>query len=43
MAALRNLAVGILRLCGQVDIAAVLRHNASDATRPLTLLGITCP
>jgi hypothetical protein len=43
MASLRNLAVGILRLGGQVNFAAALRHNARDATRPLTLLGITCP
>jgi hypothetical protein len=43
MATLRNLAVGILRLRGQTNIAAALRHNARDATRPLALLGITCP
>lgn len=42
LATLRNLAVGILRSCGQVNIAAALRHNARDATRPLALLGITC-
>jgi Penicillin amidase len=43
MASLRNLAVGILRFCGQVNIAAALRRNARDATRPLSLLGITIP
>jgi predicted transposase YbfD/YdcC len=43
MASLRNLAAGTLRACGQVNIAAALRHNARDATRPLTLLGITDP
>jgi hypothetical protein len=43
MASLRNLAVGILRLCGQVNIAAALRRNARHATRPLGLLGVTIP
>jgi hypothetical protein len=42
MATLRNLAIGILRLCGQVNVATALRHNARDTTRPLALLGITC-
>src|SRR6266545_3840734 len=28
MATLRNLAIGILRLCGHTSIAAALRHNA---------------
>jgi predicted transposase YbfD/YdcC len=41
MASLRNLVVTILRLRGQTNIAAALRHNARDATRPLALLGIT--
>ena len=41
MASLRNLMVAILRLRGQTNIAAALRHNARDATRPLALLGIT--
>jgi DDE_Tnp_1-associated/Transposase DDE domain len=31
MASLRNLAVGILRACGQRNIAAALRRNARDA------------
>jgi hypothetical protein len=35
MASLRNLVVGILRLHGQANIAAALRRNARDATRPL--------
>jgi predicted transposase YbfD/YdcC len=43
MACLRNLAVGILRAHGWRNIAAALRHNARDATRPLALLGITSP
>jgi predicted transposase YbfD/YdcC len=34
MACLRNVAVGILRLRGDGNIAAALRHNARDATRP---------
>jgi predicted transposase YbfD/YdcC len=43
MASLRNLAIAILRLHGAGNIAAALRRNARDATRPLTLLGITNP
>jgi hypothetical protein len=34
MACLRNVAVGILRLRGDGNVAAALRHNARDATRP---------
>jgi predicted transposase YbfD/YdcC len=41
MASLRNLAITILHHTGHTNIAAALRHNARDATRPLTLLGIT--
>jgi hypothetical protein len=40
MASLRNLVVGILLLHGQANIAAGLRRNARDATRPLALLAI---
>ncbi|WP_224389090.1 ISAs1 family transposase [Pseudonocardia sp. ICBG1293] len=36
MAALRNLAITALRLTGTTNIAAVLRHHARDAHRPLT-------
>ena len=43
MASLRNLAIGILRAHGHRNIAAALRRNAHDATRPLALLGITSP
>jgi predicted transposase YbfD/YdcC len=43
MASLRNLAIGILRARGDRNLAAALRRNARDATRPLTLLGITSP
>jgi predicted transposase YbfD/YdcC len=43
MASLRNLAIGILRAHGHRNIAAALRRNARDATRPLALLGITSP
>jgi predicted transposase YbfD/YdcC len=43
MASLRNLAIGILRAHGDRNIAAALRRNARDATRPLALLGITSP
>ena len=40
MASLRNLAISALRLAGQHNIAAALRHMARHPTRPLTLLGI---
>jgi len=40
MASLRNLAISILRLTGKTNIAAALRHNARDYTRPLQLLQI---
>jgi hypothetical protein len=40
MASLRNLAIGALRLAGSANIAAALRHNSRDPTRPLTALGI---
>jgi hypothetical protein len=43
MASLRNLAIGILRLRGDHNIAAALRRNARDATSVLPLLGITSP
>jgi hypothetical protein len=43
MASLRNLAIGILRSRGHRNLAAALRRNARDATRPLALLGITGP
>jgi hypothetical protein len=35
MATLRNLAIGILRVCGHTSIAAALRHNARNAIRVL--------
>ncbi|MEV0410685.1 ISAs1 family transposase [Streptomyces sp. NPDC050448] len=41
MAALRNLAIGALRLTGCDNIAAGLRKHSRDATRPLATLGIT--
>ena len=41
MAALRNAAIGILRLAGVTNIAAANRYHARDSTRPLALLGIT--
>ncbi|QSB14172.1 ISAs1 family transposase [Natronosporangium hydrolyticum] len=41
MAALRNAAIGILRITGVTNIAAANRHHARDSTRPLALLGIT--
>lgn len=41
MAALRDAAIGALRLNGATNIAAANRHHARDSTRPLTLLGLT--
>jgi predicted transposase YbfD/YdcC len=41
MAALRNAAIGALRLAGITNIAAAARHHARNANRPLALLGIT--
>jgi predicted transposase YbfD/YdcC len=38
MASLRNLAITILRLAGETNIAAALRYHASDPNRPLTAL-----
>ncbi|MEU7602699.1 ISAs1 family transposase [Streptomyces sp. NPDC041003] len=37
MATWRNLAIGALRLAGSTNIAASLRRNARDASRPLAL------
>lgn len=41
MAALRNTAIGALRLAGNTNIAAAHRHHARNPNRPLALLGIT--
>jgi hypothetical protein len=41
MAALRDAAIGALRLAGVTNIAAATRHHARDSTRPLALLGLT--
>jgi hypothetical protein len=41
MAALRDLAVGVLCRAGPANLAAVLRHHARDPHRPLASLGIT--
>ncbi|MEU7890844.1 ISAs1 family transposase [Microbispora bryophytorum] len=41
MANLRNLAISALRLAGETNIAQALRRLGRDATRPLSLLGIT--
>jgi hypothetical protein len=43
MASLRNLAIGALRLAGWTNLAAALRHNGRDPTRPLTILGFLAP
>jgi hypothetical protein len=40
MAALRNLAIGILKMTGHASLAAACRHHARDATRPLATLGL---
>jgi predicted transposase YbfD/YdcC len=41
MAALRNTAIGLLRLAGFTNIAAANRHHARDSNRPLNLFGLT--
>jgi predicted transposase YbfD/YdcC len=41
MAALRNLAIGVLSHAGPANLAAALRRHARDPTRPLATLGIT--
>ena len=41
MAALRNLAIGVLSRAGPVNVAAALRRHARDPYRPLTALGIS--
>ena len=43
MAALRNLAIGTLKLGGAGNIAAATRHLARDATRTLAALGLNPP
>jgi hypothetical protein len=40
-AAIRDAAIGALRLAGTSNIAVANRHHARDANRPLALLGIT--
>src|ERR1017187_4995822 len=41
MAALRNLAIAILKTTGHTSIAAACRHHARDATRTLATLGLS--
>jgi predicted transposase YbfD/YdcC len=41
MAALRNAAIGALRITGVTNIAAANRYHARNSNRPLALLGIT--
>ena len=41
MAALRNAAIGALRVAGVTNITAANRFHARDSNRPLALLGIT--
>jgi predicted transposase YbfD/YdcC len=41
MAALRNLAIGVLSRAGPVNVAAALRRHARDPRRPLVALGIS--
>jgi predicted transposase YbfD/YdcC len=41
MAALRNLAIGVLSRAGPVNVAAALRRHARDPHRPLASLGIS--
>ena len=41
MAALRNLAIGALRLTGRTDIAEATRWATRNMQRPFTILGLT--
>jgi hypothetical protein len=41
MAALRNLAIGLLCRAGPVNLAAALRYHRRDPHRPLATLGIS--
>ncbi|MEV5411143.1 ISAs1 family transposase, partial [Thermopolyspora sp. NPDC052614] len=41
MAALRNLAIGVLKLCGWTNIAQANRRHAQDPARCLVTLGLT--
>ena len=41
MASLRNLVISILRLTGATNIAAALRRNARNSSRPLMVFGVT--
>jgi predicted transposase YbfD/YdcC len=41
MAALRNLAIGALRLAGRTDITEATRWASRNMTRPFTILGLT--
>ena len=41
MAALRNLAIGALRLAGRTDITEATRWAARHMNRPFTILGLT--
>lgn len=40
MVRLRNLAIGVLRQAGNINVAAALPQTGRDFTRPLTLLAI---
>jgi predicted transposase YbfD/YdcC len=40
MAAIRNLAIGVLSRAGPINVAAALRRHARDPRRPLATLGI---
>jgi hypothetical protein len=41
MAALRNLAIGIVKFCGWTNIAHANRRHANDPGRCLATLGLT--
>ena len=41
MAALRNLAIGALRLAGRVDVTEATRWAGRSMDRPFTILGLT--
>jgi hypothetical protein len=41
MAALRNLAIGALRLAGRIDVTEATRWAGRSMDRPFTILGLT--
>jgi hypothetical protein len=41
MAALRNLAIGAIRMAGRIDVTEATRWAGRSMDRPFTILGLT--